>query len=170
MGMYDTVACSDSLPVIQEMIDLGLDKRDYIFQTKDLDNFLLEFVLQDGILYEKKYKDNKELYLEDRKYHGTLNLYDYRENVKDKWDCWIEYKLTFTAGKMTNATLLVFNSEDNAYRKTKEKEFWDKVKANNNKWYNKYILYTKTGKSIKFIIHKVLYNVGTYIQKLSYKF
>ena len=55
-------------------------------------------------------------------------------------------------------------------RYAKEKEFWDKVKADNNKWYNKYILYTKTGKSIKFIIHKVLYNVGTYIQKLSYKF
>ena len=170
MGMYDTVACSDRLPVNQDMIDLGLDKRDYVFQTKDLGNFLLEYVLQDGILYEKKYKENKEMYLEDVKYHGTLNLYDYREDVKNKWDCWIEYGLTFTAGKMTNASLLLFDRTDNSYRKSKEKEFWDKVHANNNKWYNKYILHTKPGKSVKFIIHKVLYDVGTYIQKLSYKF
>jgi hypothetical protein len=59
MGMFDTVQWSDPLPFSQEMKDIGLDKNDWSFQTKDLDNTLSDYIVQGNQLFLKKYNDAK---------------------------------------------------------------------------------------------------------------
>ena len=54
--MFDTIECSDEMPYNDEMASLGLSARNWEFQTKDLHNCMADYVLQDGILLEKKYK------------------------------------------------------------------------------------------------------------------
>jgi len=163
MGMFDTIECSDAMPFNDDMVALGLNVRDWNFQTKDLNDLMSVYVLQDGILYIKKYKETKWIeptknkkdpwlgwghmeyigeYLEDTKYHGVVNMYDYRQDVFG-WDCYIEYAVTFTDGKVTNTVLTEFTKEDSAPRIQRNKELWDRIEAQEAKWYNKYIFYTR---------------------------
>ena len=71
MGMFDTIAWGEKLPFSPEMEELGLNKNDWSFQTKDLDNGMDEYVVQEGkiflIAYEKQEwvegdKDSKDLF------------------------------------------------------------------------------------------------------------
>ena len=162
MGMFDTIQCSDAMPFNDDMAALGLNVRDWSFQTKDLNNLMSEYVLQDGILYERKYKETKWIepdplnkdkwnfghmdytdgYLEDTKYHGVINMYDYRQDVMG-WDCYIEYAVTFTGGVVTNTELTKFTKEDSAPRIQQHNEMWDRLEAAAARWYNKYIFYTR---------------------------
>jgi len=162
MGMFDTIECSDAMPFNDDMVALGLNVRDWNFQTKDLNDLMSVYVLQDGILYEKRYKETKWIerdplnkdkfnfghmeytgeYLADTKYHGVVNMYDYRHNVMG-WDCYIEYDVTFTDGKVTKTVLTKFTKEDSAPRIERNKELWDRIEAQEAKWYNKCIFYTR---------------------------
>ena len=163
MGMFDTIECSDAMPFNDDMAALGLNVRDWSFQTKDLTDLMSVYVLQDGVLYERRYKESKWIepdfsreprlgnfghmeytgeYLEDTKHHGVVNMYDYRQDVFG-WDCYIEYAVTFTAGKVTHTELTKFTKEDSGPRIQQMKELWDRMEAYGAKWYNKYIFYTK---------------------------
>ena len=177
MGMFDTIQCSDAMPFNDDMAALGLTVRDWSFQTKDLDNCMSEYVLQDGVLYVKKYKETKWIepnaidcklglsnfghmeytgeYLEDTKHHGVVNMHDYRENVMG-WDCWIEYAVTFTDGKVTNTVLTKFTREDSELREQRDKELWDRMTAEDAKWYNRYIFYTKAYRFFRLHLIKLI--------------
>ena len=191
MGMYDSIECSDEMPYNDEMASLGLSARNWEFQTKDLNNCLDVYVLQDDTLLEKKYKESKliepdttekgrwgsfghmeysGLYLEDTKYHGKIRMYDYRQDVLGKWDCWIEYEVTFTDGKVTNKNLVEFRKDDNSERIAKWKELTDSIKVEQNKWSNRFYFHTKPAIHIKRLIHRALYKLGNGILSLSYKF
>ncbi len=56
MGMFDTISISGDLPFSQEMIDLGINKNNLSFQTKDLDCTMSHYFIQNGELFEEKYK------------------------------------------------------------------------------------------------------------------
>ena len=183
MGMFDTIQCSDAMPFNDDMAALGLTVRDWSFQTKDLDNSMSEYVLQDGILYEKKYKETKWIepnasnfghmeytgeYLEDTKYHGVVNMHDYRENVMG-WDCWIEYAVTFTDGKVTNTVLTKFTREDSELREQKEAALNTKLETAAARWYNKYIFYTPCYRFVRRYLAKFLCALGNYLLRLSFK-
>lgn len=191
MGMFDTIECSDGMPYNAEMASLGLSARTWEFQTKDLHNCMDVYILQDGILLEKKYKESKwiepvagkkgrwdsfghidysGLYLEDTKHHGKIRMYDYRRDVLGKWDCWIEYEVTFTDGKVTNKELVEFRKEENAARVAQWKELTDRIKAEHSMWSNRFFFHTKPVIYIKRLIHKALYKLGNGILSLSYRF
>lgn len=189
--MFDTIECSDEMPYNDEILSLGLSARNWSFQTKDLHNCMSVYVLQDDILYEKKYKETKwiepvagekgrwhslgymeysGLYLEDTKHHGKIRMYDSRQDVLGKWDCWIEYEITFTDGKVTNKELVEFRKDDNFERIAKWKELTDRIKVEHNMWSNRFFFHTKPVIYIKRLIHRVLYKLGNGILSLSYKF
>ena len=176
MGMFDTIQCSDPMPFNDDMAALGLNVRDWSFQTKDLTDLMSVYVLQDGVLYERRYKESKWIepdfsrepslgnfghmeytgeYLEDTKHHGVVNMYDYRQDVMG-WDCYIEYAVTFTDGKVTHTVLTEFTKEDSAPRIQKNKELWDRIDAQDAKWYNKYIFYTKAYRFFRLHLIKLI--------------
>lgn len=190
MGMYDTIECKDEMPFNDEMMSLGLSANSWDFQTKDLNNSMSVYVLQGGSLLQKKYKDSKwiepdtkkpdrwsfghmehsGLYLEDTRYHGKIRMYDFQQDVLDKWDCWIEYEVTFTDGKVIKKELVEFHKESNTDRVAQWKEFTDRITTQKNKWSNRFFFHTKPVIYIKRIIHKVLYKLGNRILSLSYRF
>ena len=184
MGMFDIIQCSDAMPFNDDMAALGLNVRDWSFQTKDLDNCMSEYVLQDDILYERKYKETKWIepdadckfghmeytgeYIEDTKYHGVVNMYDYRQDVFG-WDCWIEYAVTFTDGKVTNTVLTKFTRENSELREQKEETLNIRLEAAAAKWYNKYIFYTPRYRFIRKHLANFLCTLGNYLLRLSFK-
>lgn len=184
MGMFDTIQCSDAMPFNDDMAALGLTVRDWSFQTKDLHNCMSEYVLQDGVLYVKKYKETKWIepdadckfgrieytgeYLEDTKHHGVVNMHDYRENVMG-WDCWIEYNVTFTDGVVTDTKLIEFTKEDAAERIERDNYLHARADAEAAKWYNKYILYTPSYRFVRRYLAKGLQMLGNCFIRLSFK-
>ena len=176
MGMFDTIQCNDAMPFNDDMAHLGLNVRDWSFQTKDLTDLMSVYVLQDGILYERRYKETKWIepdfsreprlgnfghmeytgeYLEDTKHHGVINMYDYRQDVMG-WDCYIEYAVTFTNGKVTHTELTEFTKKDSAPRIQQMKELWDRMDAYKAKWYNRYIFYTKPYRFFRLHLIKLI--------------
>lgn len=156
MGMYDTVAVSDKLPVNQEMIDAGLDINNHSFQTKDLHRCLSTFYIQGGRLFEEKYKIDtweedptgkgmgrrrkEDPYLSDTQYHGKLNFYDFRP--EEGWDYWIEYEATFTHGVVEKVELVQFKKTDNTAKVAQLKEIFEQAEAEQKKWYNRFFFST----------------------------
>ena len=163
MGMFDSIEVSDALPTNAEMDELGLNKRDWTLQTKDWDCALDVFVLQDGVLHEKRYRveqwvegDPKGKSLMDRIGHlhrdgmylqtlpitDTIRAYDFRQNV-GQWDCWCEWRMQFKDGVLTHIELIKFEKTDNTERKERETELFEQIKINSAKWYNRYIFHTR---------------------------
>ena len=170
--MYDDISCAEPLPFTDEMKDLGLDINDYVFQTKDLDCVLGKYIIQEQKLFELKYKTEKWIessdklfggymeregeYLECIPYHGEIYFYDFRNNVQDKWDCWIEFKAIFTNGSLQKIELVKFNKEDNSERLEREKKWKEQLEHSERVWYNKYFRHTK---AYHWFAHKVWYSV-----------
>jgi len=175
MGMFDTISVSGDLPFSQEMIDLGVNKNNLSFQTKDLDCTMSHYIIQNDELFEEKYKteewiegdknaksvidrighmDREEPYLEPVLHHGEIYFYDYKESVQNKWDCWVEFKAVFTSGVVDRYELVEFRKTDNTERLESQKKYLEEIKEQENKWYNKYFLYTKP---VRWFGHRVWY-------------
>ena len=196
MGMYDTVTFAENdfnnLPYTEEMIALGLkDRNQYSFQTKDLVSCLDLFVIQNGRLFIQKWKEEEWVeaeknskkskflprgylkrtgpYFVDQQHHGIVNIYDYISDVQDKYDCWVEFKLTFSEGNLIQTTLEKFEKEDNSDRKQREAELKQEQEIENNKLCNKYFFHTRLVRKVSRFLHRALYRVGTAITSLSYK-
>lgn len=163
MGMFDTISVSDQLPFSQEMIDLGLNKNDRNFQTKDFDSSMSEYCIQRGELFKKNYKSQKWVqgdpkakscmdrigYMErtgeswDKvDFHGVVNFYDNQYDVQGKWDCWIEFKAIFTNSKLEKIELFQFEKTDSQERKRRSEEWLKKSERERNLWRNKYFFDT----------------------------
>lgn len=191
MGMFDTIVVADKLPASQEMIDLGLDINNHDFQTKDLDNSLSLYHIQGGRLLLQRYKteewiegdpkgksimdrvghlDRKDPYYEDTNYHGTITFYHYLDDVKDKWDCWVEYEASFTHGQLDGFKLIKFEKEDNSIRLNRNKEWQEHHAKQEALWYNKYIFHTKIYRKLAFNVwYKTLNRIGSFFIRLSNK-
>ena len=174
--MFDTISVSGDLPFSEEMISLGINKNNLSFQTKDLDRAMSLYVIQDDQLFIEKHKISKWIegdkkgksfpdrigrlqredpYFEKVNFHGEIFFYEYLSSVQDKWDCWVEFKATFTEGKLQKIELFKFEKTDNAERKAREIEFTKKIKKEQSKWINKYFFYTKF---YSFFYHKIWRN------------
>lgn len=188
--MFDNISVADSLPYNDEMRELKLDINNTVFQTKDLDCLMDNYFVQNGKLYIQKYKTEKWMegdknaksyldrigwmqredpYYEEVKYHGVIHFYDFKNNVNDKWDCWIEYKATFTEGALNNIELFKFSKTDNAERLQREKEWIEKIEVENKKFINKYFLHTDPVRKTRNKISRFLYKAGEKITQFSYK-
>ena len=191
MGMFDSISVAAQLPYSEEMKELGLDTNKHVFQTKDLDCLLNEYIIQGDSLYITKYKTETwvegdtnsksvlgrighlkkgEPYLELVDFHGKINFYDYVDDVQGKWDCWIEYVATFTNNKLTEIKLAKFEKTDNAERKERDRNWQEECRRKNSLWYNKYFFHTKPVFWIKRILYRSLNRLGNFFTQLSYKF
>jgi hypothetical protein len=137
MGMFDNFTVKVDLPLPEELKVLNLDWKSKIFQTKSLDNCLLDFfVAENGELFEhvvekdyipyseeeKKalktkpwdiWKDVVEKHQFDKKInlHGKVNFYTY-ENYDDMQDFWLEFEAYFSYGKLDKIELVSFYKEE----------------------------------------------------------
>ncbi len=191
MGMFDNISVSGNLPYSEEMIALGLDKNTWIFQTKDLDNVMGSYFIQDGKLFRQLYKtetwiegdpkakkwidrmgrlETKDPYLQAIGYHGEIYFYDSIIDVQDKYDCWVEFKAIFNEGNLVRIELFEFTKEDNTERKQREKNWAEEIERQNNIWYNKYIFHTKP---YRWFSRRVWYatcnKLGSFFHSISYK-
>ena len=190
MGMFDAISVSGDLPFSQEMIDLGINKNNLSFQTKDLDCAMSLYIIQDDQLFIEKYKTSKWIegnkkgksfpdrighlktedpYFDKVHFHGEIYFYDSINDVQGKWDCWVEFKAVFSDSKLQKIELFEFKKTDNAERKIREKEFREQIKQERGKWVNKYFFYTKF---YTFFYHKIWRNfwvtVANIANKLAY--
>jgi len=137
MGMYDSIKVKQDLPLSEDLKSLNVNWKDYTFQTKDLDNCLLDyFISEEGFLYEhvvereyisytteerksKKikpwdlWKEVIEKETHDKKiedYHGKIRFYSY-DDYDEKNDYWVEFDAYFVYGKLDKIELVQFKKE-----------------------------------------------------------
>ena len=190
MGMFDTIQWGDNLPFSEEMKGFGLDKNNWSFQTKDLDNCLADYVVQDGTLFLKKYKNENwvegdanaksfidrlgflkrtEPYLELEKITSTIYMYDYRHDVVGLWDCSVEFKVVIIGGKVQSTELVRFEKLPNAERKQQELEWKQNLEYANSRWYNRFIFHTSPYRWLRRYISRALRSTGSFLHTISYK-
>lgn len=170
MGMFDSIECNYPLPLPLEVVDVLPDPYDQEFQTKDLENLLdLYYLNEDGVLYWRKrkyeWKDDDSAFLKGymdvieeeivpTDFHGVLNFYCYEtihedENSDKAKDITIDYLAKFTNGKLENIEVLSYEVRDATVRIIDLKNTIKKHEERRKRWYNKYIFYTKGWRFIK---------------------
>jgi hypothetical protein len=174
MGMFDYISVADQLPTNAEIDASGIDLYKEPFQTKDLDNIMATYYIQGKRLFVEKYKvtewvedpegfaggyiDRKEPYQEEiLDHHGKIRFYHLID--KDGFDHWVEYEAYLTRGKIEEIKLVEYKKTENASKKERMKELFDRMEVKRNKWYNKYIFHTKCWGKIRRFIAKVLYSI-----------
>jgi hypothetical protein len=151
MGMFDTIIVKKDLPLPEEIKHLNIDWKSYPFQTKDLENCMLEYIItEDSKLVEhvvereyieytdeeKKHKDHrrwnlwKDVIVKGERYenvdhHGTIAFYAY-EDFNETQDFWIDFRAYFVYGKLDKIELLEFKKQKS--HKITNKEIDEKQK------------------------------------------
>jgi hypothetical protein len=158
MGMYDSIQVKKDLEIPEEVKNL-YDWKNHNFQTKDLDNCLSEYIINEynelvEVIIDRKYIPYTE---EERKnpdikpwnlwkdviegektynvlnYHGTINFYTY-ESIDDDTDFWLDYKAYFIYGKLDKIEFLEFKKDSG--RKSNNKKFFQELeKEKKTFWY-----------------------------------
>lgn len=170
MGMFDSIECNYPLPLPLEVVDILPDVYDQEFQTKDLENLLdLYYLNEDGRLYWRKrkyeWKDDDSSFLKGymdvveeevipQDFHGILNFYCYEtvyasESTTAGIDVTIDYLVKFTNGKLENIEVLSYEITDATDRLVRLKETFDAFEEQKKRWYNKYIFHTKFWRFVK---------------------
>lgn len=168
--MFDSIRCDYPLPLPLEVVDILPDIYEQEFQTKDFENLLEGYILnEDGELLriqkEYEWKDDDEAFLKGymevvneeivpSNFHGIVNFYCYErieENNKAK-DISIDYLAKFTDGKLQNIEVLSYEITDATGRVFALKQVIEEANIKSNRWYNKYIFRTKIWKFIKWRI------------------
>lgn len=190
MGMFDTIAWADDLPFSPEMREIGLDKRDWDFQTKDLDSSMAYYAVQGGQLFIQKYKVEKWIegdpkgksisdrighlerdlpYLDPVKNTTTIRMYDFRQSVQDKWDCWIEFEVVFKDGKVDSVKLFKFEKESDVPRKVRDKQWRESLEKEAALWRNRFFFHTQPYIFTAHVIRRALYWIADLTYKIANK-
>ena len=132
-------------------------KADHQYQTKDLDNALVEYKIgKDRVLYEKNVEYEKRKLTEEEKkdkesggfwhpmwylepiseewvkheYTGYINFYDFITDIDESNDAWVEYRAHVKDGEIQEGIELVkFDIEDNSERKESTERLKVEMKA-----------------------------------------
>ena len=191
MGMFDTINWADSLPFSQEMVELGLDKNSNSYQTKDLENALFEYMVQGGKLFLKRFRNEEwiegdpksdsvmgrighmsrtdEYYEEIDVGTRTIRMYDYREDVQGKWDCFFEFDVVIVKGVISEVKLVSLEKTDSSHRKELHRQWLERDAAEARLWYNRFIFRTKAWRKIRRPIWRSLQSAGQFLSSLSHK-
>ena len=133
MGMFDEIKIKRDLPLPEEVKGLDIDWKEVRFQTKDLENLMDEYLIDNNALYqriveleyieyteeEKKqnrknkkwfpiYKDVIEKSSYHKKiddFHGSINFYHYDE-LNDDEDFMVDFIAHFIYGNLDRIELL----------------------------------------------------------------
>lgn len=148
MGMYDSVEVLYKLPLPEN--PMGYTGSDN-FQTKDLENCLSIYQInENGELFKEEREtewvegdpNSKTIFgkmghaktikawWEKVNYHGVLSIYDYRQTSGD-YDYWIEYKLTYSSGRIDSVEISQFECHSNKKRKEQDEEFKIRMQKRN---------------------------------------
>ncbi len=184
MGMFDSIKVDYPLPLPLEVINILPDIYDQEFQTKDFDNLLDNYLLnEDGQLIhskkEYKWKDDDDSFLKGYMdvikeemvpfdFHGIVNFYCYEtvhENpTSDKAkDIIIDYMAKFTNGKLENIEILSYEIIDATVRIIDIKNLMKEHEECRKRWYNKYIFHTKYW---RFIKNKIILDTIDFLKKI----
>lgn len=167
MGMYDSIIIKQDLPLPEDLKSLKINWKDYTFQTKDLENCLLDyFISEEGFLYEhiidKEYipyseeerkskkispwnlwKEVIEKSSRDEKmdFHGTLKFYTY-DQLDEDTDFWVDFQAYFVYGKLDKIKLINFSiDKDRRVQNEKWKEEYKKKQKHPWNVFKKYASY-----------------------------
>ena len=165
--MYDSIKVKQDLPLPKDLKSLKINWKDYTFQTKNLENCLLDyFISEEGFLYEhivdKEYIPYSE---EERKlkkispwnlwkeviekgsrnekmdFHGTLKFYTY-DQLDEDTDFWIDFQAYFVYGKLDKIKLIDFSiDKDRRVQNEKWKEEYKKKQKHPWNVFKKYASY-----------------------------
>lgn len=159
MSMFDELNVEKELLLPEELKGLNIDWKTHNFQTKDLENCMVKYVIkEDGKLFEhvierdyipwteeeKKVKKisawnlwkeviEKGEHFDEVNHHGTIVFYTY-EDFDDKQDFWLEYKAYFVYGKLDKIELSEFRLEQSL--KLRNAEISEKRKQEQSKPWN----------------------------------
>lgn len=151
MGMFDYIKCEYKLPLSDELKELKINWKDISFQTKDLENCLLDYkISQSGELIETIKKYEHSYYTEeDRKsgkvkpwdivkesrlisektesvnFHGKINFGEILD-FSDEEDIWVDFEAYFIYGKLDKIELS--KVEKYKSRKIAQEDFFKKIK------------------------------------------
>jgi hypothetical protein len=132
MGMFDEILVKQELPIPEEIKNF-CDWKNHCFQTKDLDNTMSVYIINEYFeLVEQRTEREYIPYTEEERkklkvktwnfwkeviegdttyintnYHGVLNFYAY-EHLNDEEDFSIDFKAYFVYGKLDKIELLSF--------------------------------------------------------------
>ena len=182
MGMFDSIIVKAALPLPKELESKNIDLKNHVFQTKDLENCLLQyFISEDGFLYEevveydyipyteeekknKNYKFwniwkdvvEKNRYNKKIEHHGTIMFYDSFELSEEK-DFWVDYKAYFVYGKLDK--IEISNTEVTKSLKLHNKECEAARNEHNNTTLYKLKRYTGYSKACN-VLSRYCYKVS----------
>lgn len=155
MGMFDYFRVKKEIPIPEELKPLNIDWKNTEFQTKDLENCLLEyFIGEDGCLYEVNIEREYVPYSEEEKnskqhkgwniwkdvveksrenvkldFHGKIRFYTY-ETLNENEDFSIDYEAYFIYGKLDKIEMKSF--EKFPSRKKDQDAFFKELERKEN--------------------------------------
>ena len=121
MGLYDNIVCKTALPIPKDRGELSDVKwMNEVFQTKDMDNVLLDYeIREDGTLW----LDNKLC----KDFTGSVIFYTFF--MKQKNDYWVEFIAFFENGKlMKDIKRMAWTSDSNEERLEEEARLTNHIK------------------------------------------
>ena len=187
MGLFDNIYCKSKLPLpddLRELSDLKVDWKSQPFQTRDLDNCLSVFHIEEnGDLIEEVhdrefekddshpfggYLRSKDKWNEKRWHHGEINFYEsfYAKN----FDYWVEFKAIFTEGQLSNIELVEFTEKCNKKRREDNKKMEERIRLREERskklWYKLYRVIWKA--PVRWTCRKI-YSLSSWIGRNIYK-
>jgi hypothetical protein len=184
MGMFDTIYVKKELPLNEELKQLSINWAEIEFQTKDLENCLVEYIIsEEGILLEKVIEREFIPYTEEEKkqkghkswsiwkdvihkseelnpvnHHGILDFYTSVDHT-DEEGFWIEFRAYFSYGDLDKITLLKFSkqasSKLNAKRWKESAELQEKKLWNRIKRFLNYFGWRKFWRMVSGMCYKM---------------
>jgi hypothetical protein len=159
MGMYDSITVRVPLPIPEELVPLGLSWGSLEFQTKDLDNCLLNYsISSEGVLLEEVVEREyiprppsvgpragtfwadvveKSRFQKPVPYHGVIGFYT-SGVFSEALDFWVEFDAFFIYGKLDKVTLREFKKTPSRALQSREweerdrerqKSLWNRLKG-----------------------------------------
>lgn len=177
--MFDSIQCNYLLPLPLEIVDVMPDPYNQEFQTKDLENLLDTYILNENgellwIKKEYKWVDDEDAFFKGymekiseevvpSNFHGVLNFYCYEtvyesgqtvslDKEEKAKDISIDYLAKFTNGKLDFIEVLSYEINDATERLLDLKQRIEEANIKADCWHNKYIFRTKFWKFIKWKI------------------
>ena len=177
MGMFDEIKVRVDIPIPELIKHKNSDWKSFVFQTKDLENCLCEYVIaEDGFLYEHIVEREYIPYTEEEKkdwniyknvieknsydkrienYHGKIRFYAFEE-LNEEQNYSLDFDAYFIYGKLDKIELAEFKTyEKPSYDFIKEYEKRKKRPWNVFKRYASYIGWRLFWKSLSTILNNI---------------
>jgi len=194
MGMFDNITVKRELPLTDELKQLSVDWKNVVFQTKDLDNCLNDYIItEEGrltaehveweyVYYTEEERKRKEIKpwdlvkesieksrrTETLDFHGKVTFYTH-ETLSEGEDVWVDFEAYFIYGKLDK--MLLAKVEKFPSSRLQNDKWFKQMEAEKNsllyktkKYLGWYWLWTTATKSISSVI-RVLQDVNTFIYK-----